>query len=145
MKTILLFVAAFMFSAATAFSQTYVVSVEWDEEECNCWDQGNSYYGVKVVIYDNANDVTVVSGKQVNVDFGTYEVDVSVPEVNTHCENPNLQYTPVFDVYAGVSVFCDSFTPPQAICTTGSNEHSPDPTCTTFANNGVDFYLDNFQ
>ena len=137
MKTILLFVVAFMFSAATVFSQTYEVTVTWDEDECNCSDQGNSYYGVKIVIYDDANNVSVISGKQVNVDFGTYEVDISVLEVNNHYEDQTLQYPPSLEVYAGVSVFCDSYSPPEAICTTGDS-HKPNQTCNDFAN-GISF------
>ena len=135
MKKITMILAALLFGAAGLFSQTYYVTVGWDEDECGCLDQGNSYYQVKVVIYDDANEVLVVTGTYVNVDFGTYTVNVNVPAVNTYC-NDTHEYTPSFEVYAGATVYCDSYTPPEAICTTGSNLES-DQTCAKFANNEV--------
>ncbi len=129
--------AALLFGVASVFAQTYYVTVGWEDNECGCLDQGNSYYRVKVVIYDDANDMLVVSGTYADVDFGTLTVNVNVPEVNTHC-NRQLEYTPSFEVYAGATVYCDSYTPPEAICTTGSNLRS-DRTCTNFANNEVNF------
>jgi|GEM_PF-5111134 len=145
MKKILLFVAALLFSAASVFSQEYVVSVSWEHNECNCLDQGNSYYGVKVVIYDDANDVTVVAGKEVKVDFGTYTVDVSVPEVNQHCADTTLQFTPSYKVWAGVSVFCDNTNPPESICTTGGYTFPTNKTCSDFANEDVETPILEFE
>ncbi len=138
MKTFLLFVAALLFSAAPVFSQTYVVSVSWEHNECNCLDQGNSYYGVKVVISDVANDMVVVEGREVKVDFGTYTVDVSVPEVLAHCEDPTLQLPPSYEVWAGVAVICDYTIPPEGICTTGGYKFPTNKTCSDFANGNVD-------
>ncbi len=139
MKKILLLVAALLFSAASVFSQTYVVSVSWQHNECNCLDQGNSYYAVKVVIYDDANDVTVVTGTEVRVAFGTYSVDVSVPEVNQHCADQTLQFPPSYTVWAGVAVFCDDTNPPESICNTGNNNSLTNQTCTDFADGNVNF------
>jgi hypothetical protein len=139
MKKLLILLIVFIFAVSASFAQAYVVSVDWDEDECSCLDQGNSYYGVKVVIYDEANDIVVIEGKQVNVDFGTYAVDVSVPEVNGHCEDQSLPLSPSYKVWVGVTVFCDSQNPPVDLCTTGDYLFSPNANCTTFANGNVDF------
>ncbi|HDO26835.1 MAG TPA: hypothetical protein ENH02_01840 [Bacteroidetes bacterium] len=136
MKKILLLVAALLFSAASVFSQTYVVSVSWEHNECNCLDQGNSYYGVKVVIQDVANDMVVVEGKEVKVDFGTYTVDVSVPEVLAQCEDQTLQFPPNFKVMVGVAVICDYTIPPESIC---NAYQSHNYTCSDFADGNVNF------
>ena len=135
MKKFIILMAALLFGAASVFSQTYYVTVGWEDNECGCLDQGNSYYRAKVVIYDDANEMHVVS-TYADVDFGTLTVNVNVPEVNTHC-NRQLEYTPSFTVYAGATVYCDSYTPPEAICTTGGFDYLSNQTCTDFANNDV--------
>lgn len=127
-----------LFGTATAFSQTYVISVDWDNDECGCLDQGNSYYGVKYQIYDTENDIIVNAGTEVRVDFGTYEVDIEVPEVNAHCASYlNAKYL----VKCRVAVFCDS-SPPGSICMT-ELKVLPEQTCTDFAN-GIGFSFDEF-
>ncbi|HEY9115248.1 MAG TPA: hypothetical protein VIN10_11160 [Bacteroidales bacterium] len=124
-------IIAVMFLGVTAaFSQVDQVYVSWNSTECNCFDQGNSYYSVKVVIYDVANDMVVVEGTEAKVDFGTYNVYVDVPEANEHCANPNLPYTPNLKVMAGVAVMCDSYNPPEAVCN-GYNE-LPNQACSDF-------------
>lgn len=144
MKKNIFLLAISIFAISSVFAQTYVVSADWPQEECNCFDQGNSYYGVKVVIYDAANDVTVIAGKQVNVDFGTYSVEIPVPEVNNHCEDQSLPLAPHYTVWVDVAVFCDMFTPPQAICNTEIKSLS-NRTCADFANGLVDFSFIGFQ
>jgi len=136
--------AVLLFSTATVFSQTYVVSVTWLEDECGCLDLGESYYSVKVNIYDEANDEVVVEGVEVRVDFGTYTIDVPVPKVNSYCADPNHLYTPSFRVIAGAGVYCDNSNPPE-LCTTGGNTISPYPDCTDFANDDVAIILPQFN
>jgi hypothetical protein len=130
MKNLIFIFAALLLSATAAFSQTYQVNVSWKHQECNCNDQGNSYYAVKVVIYDEANDMVVVEGKEVHVDFGTYNVDISVSEVNDHCADPNLPNIPNLKVMYGAAVMCDFTNPPQEICNTYYNENK---TCSNFS------------
>ncbi|HEY9116130.1 MAG TPA: hypothetical protein VIN10_15640 [Bacteroidales bacterium] len=132
MKQIIFIVAAFLISVTTAFAQVYKVHVSWPAEECNCLDQGNSYYAVKVVVYDEANDMVVVEGIEERVDFGTYSVNISVPEVNDHCADPNLPYTPNMKVMYGAVVMYDYTNPPTDLC---NNYYSENHTCSDFANN----------
>lgn len=137
MKQIIFIVAAFLISAITAFAQVYKVHVEWEQNECSCLNQGNSNYAVKVVIYDEANDMVVVEGTEVQVDFGIYTADVSVSEVNDHCANQNLPNIPAYKVWVGVAVFCDSYNPPESICNTNDYLFSPNQSCTDFDNDNV--------
>lgn len=110
--------AVLLFGVATAFSQAYVLTVNWEVEECSCNDQGESYYEVRYNIYDYIHDVVVQSGATVRVDFGTYTVDIQVPEVNTNCTNQLTD--PDYLVRIEVAVVCDSYTPPQDVCSTGT-------------------------
>ena len=115
MRKILIFMAVIMFSTASVFSQNYFIHVEWDNDECSCMDQGDSYYGVRYSIYDTENDIVINAGTLVKVDFGTYEVDIQVPEVYANCVS---QLTSKYQVLCQVAVFCDSYTPPEGICST---------------------------
>lgn len=131
-------VAVLLFGAAAAFSQTYSFDVTWPNDECSCLDQGDSYYEIRYYIYDSQNDVMVISSTSERVDFGTYSINIEVPEVNAHC----AQYlNPYYDVLCEVAIFCDSYTPPLGICSTGQWEDNGD--CDDFANDdiGFDFLL----
>ena len=108
--------AVILFSAVTAFSQVSEFTVTWDNDECSCSDQGDSYYGVRYSIYDNINDVVVNAGTLVKVDFGTYSVDIEVPEVDANCASQFVE--PLYTVRCAVAVFCDFYTPPEGICVT---------------------------
>ena len=113
--------AVLLLSTASVFSQNYFIHVEWDNDECSCMDQGDSYYGVRYSIYDTENDIVVNAGTLVKVDFGTYEVDIQVPEVYANCVS---QMSSEYQILCQVAVFCDSYTPPEDIC--GSDFKDPD-------------------
>jgi hypothetical protein len=144
MKKLLMLLAILIVAVSANYAQDNYVSVTWPEDECSCYDQGNSYYGVKVVIYDDANDVLVISGKEVRVDFGTYTVNVPVPEVIGHCEDQSLPLAPAYKVWVDVAVFCDMYSPIESICNTDLELQSNIP-CSEFANNDVEFPMSNFQ
>ena len=128
--------AVLLFGAATAFSQTYSFYVEWDNDECSCNDQGSSYYEIRYNIYDSENEIVVNPGATVRVDFGTYSTDIEVPEVNTHCANQLID--PNYLVRCEVAVVCDSYTPPQDVCSTGTI-YNPNNSCDNFADGLVEF------
>ena len=135
MKKLLMLMAVLLFSAATAFSQTYEMTVTWQDTECNCNDQGESYYEIRYNIYDDVNDVVVNAGTLVRVDFGNNSVDIEVPEVNANCASQWVD--PNYVIRADVVVMCDSYNPPQAICSTDTEVDSPN-SCSNFANGEVE-------
>jgi len=128
MKNILMLIAVLLFSTASVFSHVSEFTVTWDNDECSCLDQGDSYYGVRYSIFDTQNNITVNAGTLVKVDFGNTSVDIEAPEVDTHCAN---QMDPVVLILCEVAIFCDSFTPPQGICSTGQ-PLVPPKNCSTF-------------
>ena len=129
--------AVIILGAATAFPQTYVFTVIWDSDECSCVDQGDSYYEIRYNIYDDANHVVVNPGALERVDFGTYTVDIEVPEVNSNCANQLVD--PEYIVRVEVVVMCDSYTPPQGICSTGTKTYPF--SCDDFAQGEADTEL----
>lgn len=126
--------AVLLFSTATAFSQTYEMTVTWQDTECNCNDQGESYYEIRYNIYDDVNDVVVNAGATVRVDFGNTSVDIEVPEVNSNCTNPPSP--PNYVLRADVVIVCDYYDPPQEIFSTNTATE-PTNSCADFANDDV--------
>lgn len=133
--------AVLLFSTATTFSQTYEMTISWEDTECNCSDQGESYYEIRYNIFDDVNDVVVNAGTLVRVDFGNTSVDIEVPEVNANCA---LHWAANYVVRADVVIVCDSYNPPQEICSTPTVA-SYTNSCTNFANGDVSVYCTPFN
>ncbi|RLD24488.1 MAG: hypothetical protein DRI54_06065, partial [Bacteroidetes bacterium] len=92
-------------------------------------------------IYDDVNDIVVNAGTLVRVDFGNTSVDIEVPEVNANCA---LYWAANYVVRADVVIVCDSYNPPQEICSTDTAVE-PTNSCTKFANGEVSVPCGNFN
>ena len=132
MKKILLIISlVVVFSIPAICQDAWEIYVEWDDQNCDCLGTtSNNYFKINIVVYDEANEVTVEPGITTTTPDATQTEDIiATSNVESYCGQIHPE-TPVFTIRVQVWLM-ETYTNPETVCCSGST-FVTDKTCSDF-------------